>query len=764
MEYALVFVWWMTVLTLAVAAVPSAALICRRLDDGGAGLALPLVLAVFGVVGYWVGRLAFGWPAVLAALAVLLGGMVTALRRDARPDWGRFAEVATVFTLAFGLLIAIRAVDPSAYPVGGEKFLDMGLLASLLRAEFLPPEDVWFAGEPARYYYGGHMVAAMLAKLTATDVAYAYNTALAVFYATYVSTAYGLAGAIAAARNRSYRAAGASAAILVGLASNLATPIRTLGWLLGDTGRGLVRAAELQVEDTLAVGPSKFHFWDARTVIPGAIQEFPFFAFLNGDLHAHMMSPPLLLLVAGLLFAYAQTPESAVWRRRGLVAAVGPVGGLIALVNTWSFPAVGGLTWLTLALAPASPWTLLPAAVVERGAAVTNRVQSASGRRALREVARPAVALVGAAAVMAIAAVVVFPFLANAASGRSIAVNTPALRSGLAGLLVVHGVFLLPTVAYGVERAAPSLRTAVVALLVVVAALALTAPESLTALALFGPLVLGGWYLARTDRVGFEAVLVVGAAGLLVLVELVHLEEYGGAGTRFNTVFKTYAQVWALWGVAAGAILADVSRFGATAAAIRRRLTESGDGPDARTLLRTGLGVALLLSASIYGGLALHAHFTSDFESPASDDPTLNARNFVERSHPEEAAAIRWLNDLSGQPNVVSGYGTAYDWSGAPAALTGVPTVVDWTHHESRYHDEAAVERRANDVDTIFTGTTAERARLLAVYDVQYIYVGPVAREQYGDSIAAFASEPGIEREVELGSVVIYRVTEGDLA
>jgi len=761
MEYALVLVWWLTVLTLAVAAVPIVALLCRRLADGGAGLALPLALAVFGVVGYWVGRLAFGWPAVLAALAVLLGGMVVALRRGARPDWGRFAEVATVFTVAFGLLVAVRAVDPSAYPLGGEKFLDMGLLASLLRADALPPEDAWFAGESVRYYYGGHMVAAMLGELTSTGAAYAYNVALAVFYATYVSTAYGLAGAIAAARDRSYRAAGVAGALFVGVASNLATPIWALGWLFGDFGRGLVRFAGLDVDGTLAVGASEFHFWDARTVIGDSIQEFPLFAFLNGDLHAHMMSPPFLLLVAGLLFAYYATPERAVWRRRGLLVAVAPVGGLIAVVNTWSFPAVGGLTWLTLALAPATPWSLFPQALTDRGATLADRYVPAERRRVAREAARPVVAVVGAGIVLALAALAALPYLTTATTGRSVAVNTPALRSALAGLLVVHGVFLLPTAAYVVERARPSLRGAALGAVAVVAAVAVTLPESLTGLAVAGPLILLGWWLSRADRAGFEVVLVVGAAGLLALVELVHLEEYGGVGTRFNTVFKTYAQIWALWGVAAGVMLADVARLGQTATTIRARVS-GGDGPDAWTALRTMLGVFLLLSASLYTGLALHAHFTSDLESPASDDPTLNARHFVEGSHPGEAAAIRWLNDRDGQPTIVSGYGGAYDWGGAPAALTGVPTVLGWSHHEGRYHGEAAAERRAADVDAIFTGNASTRARLLATYDIEYIYAGPVAREQYG-SLPAFADDPGIERETALGDVVIYRVTESAL-
>ena len=105
----------------------------------------------------------------------------------------------------------------------------------------------------------------------------------------------------------------------------------------------------------------------------------------------------------------------------------------------------------------------------------------------------------------------------------------------------------------------------------------------------------------------------------------------------------------------------------------------------------------------------------------------------------------------------------ALEAGGAPAALTGVPTLLGWSHHEGRYHGEAAVDRRAEDVDTIFTGNESARASLLAAHDVEYIYAGPTAREQFG-SLPAFDDDPGIERAVELGDVVIYRVNEDALA
>ncbi|MFB6219377.1 MAG: DUF2298 domain-containing protein, partial [Halobacteriaceae archaeon] len=366
MEYGLVLLWLAAYAWLAVAGLPVAAALFSRLEDRGAGLALPLALATLWVVAYWVGHLArvvdpvrFGYPALGAGLAVLLALDAVALRRGVDIDWEGYLRVLAVFAAAFLLLVLVRSLDPAAWPGGGEKFLDFGLLASSLRAEALPPEDMWFAGEPVQYYYGGHMLASLLARLTATPAVYAYNLALAGYYALYVSTAYGLAGAIGAARGRSYHAAGLAAAFFVGFASNLSTPVRLLVWLL--PGRGGERVAALAGIEMqgLALGPDQFNYWFASRVIPGTINEFPFFAWLNGDMHAHMMAPPFLLLIAGLLFAHHRTPADAVGRRRLLVGLVVPLAGVVAVVSTWAFPTVGGLTWLALTFGPGHPADLL---------------------------------------------------------------------------------------------------------------------------------------------------------------------------------------------------------------------------------------------------------------------------------------------------------------------------------------------------------------------------------------------------------------------
>ena len=130
----LVVLWLAVFLLLGTVALPVATALLSP-DTAGA-LSFPLALAVLGVVGHLVGQVAFGWPALLAGLAVLVAGSVVASRR-VDPDLRAFGEAFAVFIAGFLLVVAVRAVDPAAAPLPlavGEKFLDLGLLRTLERS------------------------------------------------------------------------------------------------------------------------------------------------------------------------------------------------------------------------------------------------------------------------------------------------------------------------------------------------------------------------------------------------------------------------------------------------------------------------------------------------------------------------------------------------------------------------------------------------------------------------------------------------------
>ncbi|MDS0293610.1 DUF2298 domain-containing protein [Halogeometricum luteum] len=790
MEYALVLRWVVLYAALFAAGAP---LVARLLPDArgrGVGLAVPAATLVLVIPAYWVGQVAFGLPALAAGVVVLLAASALAALdvdalRDGRVELavdvprGPALEAAAVFALSFAFLVLVRAYDPGVFAGGGEKFLDYGLLKSLQRSAVLPPEDMWFAGTRVKYYYGGHLVTTLFAWLTGTPTRFAYNLALAGFYAMLVTAVYELAATVGEDHDISRRVAGGIGAFFVGFASNLVTAGR-FGVLLLPEGlrRPVAEAIAENSEYTVATlleGFESFSYWSASRVIPDTINEFPLFSWLNGDLHAHMTGTSFLVLAAAVGYAYYRTPAADLRRRRLLLTAIPTIAGWQAIHNTWSFPSVLALGTLSVALAPADPRTLVPG-LSRAGDRFDfgSRTRSRLSAEATRLAVALGVTVLGAVVAVAVAAPF---FLGTAVSGseRTVDFLGPEMRSSLGGLLLVHGAFVAGFAAYLLSRL--RVRRPVYLVGGVLAAAYVGTQIGLAALVVSLPLVVFGWVALRSDApVGYETVLVVAGAGLVTLVELVYVNEQAGPG-RMNTVFKTYMQVWVLWAPAMGVALAGLIRGVPSAARVTSRVRDAapsvatdGSGGGTRRRAAAVAFVCLLVAAtSVYGVAAVGAHL----EEEPPDGTTLDATQFVETYHPEQAEAIDWLDDREGSPVLVEAPGTSYypggddgrervmySWNANPASsLTGVPSVVGWGH-EVGYRGPDAYYERVADVDDIYTGDAATRARLLREYDVTYIWVGPSERGRYGE--IAFDT-PGISVAHESGSITIYEVDRSAL-
>jgi len=797
MQYLAVLTWLVGFAGLGVLGYPLAARLFARFRSRGAGFALPVALVALWLPVYWLRSFSFGQltvflgVVVLAALSAAAGLDREALHErelrltdDIDVNRSALTEVAVVFVAAFLFLIAIRSVDPAVHAAGGEKYLDYGMLRTLLRSGALPPEDFWFAGESVQYYYGGHLLAAILTVLTGTAPELAYNLALAGFYAMLVTAAYDLASNVAAERGVDARVGGAFAAFFVGVASNFATVGRIL---LGLLPAGL-RASLAPGIDPLPLSGEGFSYWNASRVISDTvdggtfptINEFPLFAWLNGDMHAHMMGTPFLLLAGAIGFALYRTPAGERRRRLGLLGVV-PLLGLFQIVtSTWSFPSVFGITYLALALSPADPTALLPASLAVRvratrrwaGDALDSETEAAAdgaggtadglgespARRALAELERLLVPLGIVGILAALAALLAGPFLSqtmSSGSSRTIEFLPAAARSGIIELFAVHGAFLLVFGLFLLSRVRTDQRLPLVTGVLGVAAVAITLPLDVLAFAL--PLLIVGWAVLRFgDRAGYETVLIVAGAGLVTIVEIVYVNEQAGP-LRMNTVFKTYMQVWVFWSVAAGAAVSGLLGHAKTA------MRETGR-PSFGWGTAVPIFVALLVvSTSLYGGFALSGHFAN------TEDSTLDATAMPGWYDESELAAADWLDRTAdGETVIVSAPATGggpgmYTWEASiGASLTGVPTVAGW-HHEVGYRGSEAYLARVEAVDALYTGSPADAAALIREYDVEYVWVGAAERSRYGNKIVDFDERAAYEPVFVEGNVVVYEVHEEEL-
>lgn len=761
MEWVPIVAWVIVTALLAVLGAPLAAAVFRHLPGLGGAFAVHVAIVPLGLVSFWVGQFHYGWATLMVALGVLAALAVVLVTLEYLPDWRAVAEGYVAFLVGFAGAIVMRTTAPTISAAGGEQFLHFGLLKAVRRAPALPPEDMWYAGEPVRYYYGGHTIVDQIARLTGVEPAIAYNLGLALVFGLAVAAAYGLVGALVAARGRSRHLGGIAGAFALVAAGPIVTPVRlAIGQLPTDLaveyGAFAFRAIrtstplpELIAEQGSISG---WYWWDARYVVEGTLQEFPSYSLLKADLHGHVTTIPFMVVLAAIGYAYYRTPAGAVWRRRALAVGVFPaVAGLVGWMNAWSLPGTVGIAWLAVTLAPAHPVGLLPRAAGRRLRAwmATGSPRTEVARLGLGTATGGLVGVLGGAWV---APFVLFQLPTNDGIGL-LPERSPLATQGL----VWGAFFALFALLLGaaVWRAVEGRERALVGIGALVAGVALWA-VGFGSLAIGLPLLVSAWWLVRTDgRLGYVGVLIVGGLGLVLSMELVYADVWPPDQQRWNTTYKVAMQAWILCALAGGAAIAILG------GRALERLRSDGSWRAVATL---GLVVTIVASMAVFPVLGFGGELYQYTTDPYRPDASIDGFDGLDRFRTSEMAAVRWLDDRDGRPVVLEAPGeAAYTWTNPASTLTGLPTVAGWSHQQG-YRGVEAYMDRVDDVDRIYEGDRATAVQLLRTYDVEYIWVGQSERERYDTPVRTFATWPGIEVAFTNTAVTIYAVDHGGLS
>ena len=835
-----VLVWALMAQALGLAAMPLAFGVLRGLADRGYLLAKTLGVLVLGWLAWMlvaVGPLPNGRVPVYLALAILVAaGLVgLALQRGQiaafiRLRWRLLLASEAVFWGAFLLFLAIRLANPDLWhPArGGEKPMDLAYLMAAIKTTTFPPYDPWFAGGYLNYYYYGQVLVATLVKLSGVVPTTAYNLVVPLLFALTVAGGFSVAyNLIGEEMGRSRALAGAlAAAVFLGVLGNLggggqlALQLASLGDLAyRGPVPGLAEVARFFGGIALAFLGRPLHiptdwYWPSTRVIPGTINEFPFFTFLYADLHAHMIALPLTLLALGLAVSavksglegwhptvstrsggtYGAAALSAVdsggtspgHKGRALARGIGRlivdlvvlglVIGALMPTNSWDYPTYLGIVGLALVI----PWHLS-----------RQRRADVLGALALRF-----------AAIGGLSYVLYLPFHHHFQSFY-FGVKPALDKSPIGGYLLIHGFFLAALLSFVVmdffsrfgrngtlrcigltlrrwERLPRllSLRrrlmrqddeAGAVGLIVAASALAIAVVLALLGMELVGLLLVclvlvGGLALLR-DRPAEESfLLTLFAVGLAlgIATELVAID--GDVG-RMNTVFKFYLQVWVLWSIGAAVALARSWQW----------LT--GGRRHGLKQLWLGFLALLLLFSTAYPlvGTAARVRDRFDTSIPPTLDGTAYMRNavYVDQNREihlrSDLEAIRWLQDnVVGSPVILEGHAPLYRWGSRVSIYTGLPTVIGWDWHQKqqRWGYQEQIDQRVHDVRAMYSDPSIPRTlALLDSYRVAYVYVGELERAYYpAASLAKFDQMIGehLELVYDRGGVRIYRVLGQD--
>jgi YYY domain-containing protein len=271
-----------------------------------------------------------------------------------------------IFFVFFGVDLAIRYQNPDLWHpwMGGERPMDFAFLNAILKTTYFPPYNPWFAGNYINYYYFGQMISATLIRFSGITPEIAYNLLIPMFFALTAGGAFGVVfNLVWSGRNRLMSRAerlgegtressillpgiaGILGIILVLIIGNLGEIKLTLKGLTELGGGSGARALMNGLNSWLLEGkeiPIRIGdwYWTSTRVIPNTINEFPFFTFIYGDLHAHLIAIPYALIALGLAVHILLNRSKLKWHDLGIIALV--LGALRA-INTWDYPTYLGL-------------------------------------------------------------------------------------------------------------------------------------------------------------------------------------------------------------------------------------------------------------------------------------------------------------------------------------------------------------------------------------------------------------------------------------
>jgi len=716
-------VWWLVLEITGFIALPISSYLCRNLWDHGYSVSKPLGLLLVTYIG-WIISIILGYSYISVLLSFVVIAAISLFiykRKKLRKELAFFdkkyiIKFEILFLLAFLIFSVIRAYSPDIYWTSGEKFMDMTFINSMLRTTDFPPLDPWMSGTVIYYYYFGYLIVANLINITGIPPSIAFNLATASFFALSFTTAIGvgfnLTGKI------KY---GIITAFFVTIAGNLV---------------GFFQLMDIFRKENAINNMFSFNYWTSSRVIPDTINEFPFFSFLQGDLHAHMISITFQLLVILLLLNIMRSSTFGL----DSILVMGLSIGFLYPLNTWDYPVYLILAILVIAYQIRKKDYLMSLASIASMAAASYLLYlpyhlSYKIDKTILFVPSGRTSLIFYLAINGLFLFLIYTFvlsnIRDTPAGRSVGLHYSLTPKNLFKLsfilLIIAALITIFEVKLFIFDGVTDPKTNEFELLILLIPLLVLSVISISK--------------EKDKNNVFILILIIGGVFTSLFCEFFYIQDALGSGNlifiRLNTVFKMYLQNWILWGVCAGYIVflfrdhfAQKKAWGVAA-------------------------VLLILLVSIYPVLA-----TIGKSGGFSGVPELDGGAYVKKEHPQDYEAILWFMNISGNPVILQAPGELYQWNTAITAFTGLPTVIGWAGHELnwRFPKRSEIDMRWSDAGKIYTsGDVTEAGRLLRKYNVSFVYFGEAEAKRFNNP-GLFEEHPEVfEKVFEYGDAVIYK-------
>lgn len=405
--------WYILVTLIGLVTFPLCFVVLKQLRDRGFAVAKVLGLLIWGYL-FWIlgilGVIANNLGGVLFALALLLAGNIivfvknfSAIKQWVREHWKLMILIEVVFLVGFGFWTLVRAANPAL--IGTEKPMELAFINAILKSPQMPPNDPWLSGYSISYYYFGYLIVSMLIRMTGTITTVAFNLMIALLFGLVAVTSFGLLNNLLAHKKAGDKKKvlsplwGLLAPLYILFVSNAQGLLEVLhaggvGWSQNPDGSWFSSFwSRLRIPDLERLPSLPFQWrpnrnggwwwWQASRVVQDfkangtrelIIDEFPHFSYILADLHPHVLTMPVVLLVLtiilhifmgllptadkklGIIAGLEGVLKKEVnwqsfwdklfisqWLRQPLFWLLTLVLGGIAFFNTWDFPFYLGL-------------------------------------------------------------------------------------------------------------------------------------------------------------------------------------------------------------------------------------------------------------------------------------------------------------------------------------------------------------------------------------------------------------------------------------
>ena len=332
-----IFYWWVLFFILGFIGIPISWLFFKRFIDSGYGFSKIISPLVISYTAFLLAITRIATLSTITLYAILvfyfLVNVYIYLKNKTKitAEFKKNSKAIFVSELLFAVGLFfwsfVRGYQPDIN--GLEKFMDFGFINSILNSQYLPPPDMWFAGESINYYWFGHFYVAMLTKLSTLASSLTYNLMIATILGLSLAFAFSIVSTLIRnlqikPKKRTAYAAGLISAILLVFAGNFHTPLYAL---------------KNGVDNYWYPDATRFIGYNPESS-DKTIHEFPIYSFVVSDLHAHLINLPLVLLFIGLLLALTLKlyPRNKTEIKNKDIIKLIPIGlllGVMFMTNAW---------------------------------------------------------------------------------------------------------------------------------------------------------------------------------------------------------------------------------------------------------------------------------------------------------------------------------------------------------------------------------------------------------------------------------------------